>query len=683
MYNAPNVINLFGVESYHDKFPEISLMAEISCFVRMIRYDVIIPVRKKVEDKFNIFERTIIKLAELHITSPVQAANYLCMPVELATFIFSRLTQLGILNSDGSLSENGIKYLNLQDSEESAVEYYPAVILESESTGEFLPLVLSADEINYEEACFNGKTLTMTTGSAGKRISITAEIIKPDEKSSAMNRPNWISQRNLRKIIDKYNNILVRMNQQTISYYRDRMIECSPSGLVYVHCKAAVQSGNVENIICSEGILVSNGIIGRSVNNCSAFKKELIDSVAVTEKDDEASRPQTSRYSKITETYKDMREVIHDTNTPDEVSLNTSNITDNLYKLYSMLEHTFNYYLKGNPYSSGIVSMFRSQNKADNCEVLKGYLERMGADLSRVSFLNILSVNKEELNRYLNDTDTPNLRVVVPLAIAQANENPESTIRDMILKYPRFLSQFDVLSKYAASSRHGGNQKSPMDEKKYSQLYKSLLDIIQIILPDIELENKANKSINRSQITGKKASAISFCAKDLGAELYYSLDKTIQEELLKTSSDKSSKELPKPSGIIMSFCKIIERLLLGQLQNVPQPLKGCKADALLKIRQMTGKECLEGLASVSENNVENAALGLNSTLGGLTLVYILNEDTDKIRNFLGKEYHIFIGELTTKRKHGNNIGLCLNPDEINALRQRLYELIVFLEGNYE
>lgn len=673
MYDAPKVINLFGLEAYHCRFPQLSIMAEQSCFVKMLRYDITIPVRKQIDDDFNIFERTVIKLVDVGINSAEMISDTICIPRELANFILSRLTELGIIDMNANLTETGRNYLNSRNSSDG-LEMVPAVILSLAETGEYLPVVLFAEDISYEETQYNGKKLIMFMGSAGNRVSIEAELIKNSNDSERRSaRPK---QTELRKIIDKSNNILLGMNRAPLTYYRDRMIDCSSPTEVYVYVKAAVQNGNVDNIICSEGILINNDIIGRVINKSYEFKSRLISSAATTGQDEILPQQRILRYEEI---LKKPLKALNVQSNLDEQHDNSVIIAENVRELYSKLEHAFNYYLKENPPSNGVISMFRSQNMIDNQAVLFNYLLQMGADMHRCNLYAISSMNSSSLDTYQN-TGIPTLRVVVPLAIAQAHENPSSTIRDMIYKYPEFLELFAELNEYAATFRHGENTSVQISRAKYQSILDTVKDMIKIILPDIDFGRNESAPQKNISISNRKVRAISACTNDLGATKFYSLSPFVQTELLKTSSDKSDYELPIVSDIIISFCKIIENMLITRLQNMTGTLSYDKSKALNIIEECTGKTCPLGLSSVADKYVKNAAIGQHSTIGGLTLAYILNENEGIVKELLENGYHEYISTLAGYRMHGNSVSLSLSSAKIKQLRQMLYQLIDFLGG---
>lgn len=672
MYDTPKVINLFGLENYHDRFPQLSVMAEQSCFVKMLRYDVSIPVRDKADDEFNIFERAVIKLIPLGISNPEMAAETLCIPVELAKFTFSRLIELGVIERNANLTNKGRAYLEARSSDDS-FEMMPAVLLALEATGEFLPVVLPAENVSYEMAQFNGGKITMSIGTAGKKETFEGELIKaekdPDRKHP---RPK---QAELRKLIDSYNNICAGMNQPPVRFCRDRMIDCSTPTSVYVHVRAAIQNGNVDNIVCSGGMLVNDDMIGRLLNNSPGFKSRLINSAAVTSQDVSAAHKTIRRYEKV---LGNMPKPLNLQSSLDELKENSDRITANMQKLFAMLEHAFNYYLKANPPSAGIVAMFRSQDRIDNEAVLMNYLVSMGADIQCNSYA-VSQMDRGALEQYLR-SGTPTLRTVVPLAVAQAHEDPDSTIRKMISRYPRFLGVLAALARNAGMNRHGGEQMENINESLYERTFQMVIDMIGIILPDIELDGSKSERNSDTLLSGRKARAIAACTSDLGAIRYYSLDPFVQTQLLKTSSDKSDMELPIPSDIVLSFCRVIENMLASYLKLLPGQLIADKEAALNKIAEQTGKDVPVGLRTVNEKNVRNAAAGQHSTLGGLTLVYILNGEPDMVSEFLNRDYHDYISTLTGYRQHGNNIGLALGSAKIKQLRKTLYDLIEFLGG---
>ena len=121
-------------------------------------------------------------------------------------------------------------------------------------------------------------------------------------------------------------------------------------------------------------------------------------------------------------------------------------------------------------------------------------------------------------------------------------------------------------------------------------------------------------------------------------------------------------------------------MLITRLQNMTGTLSYDKSKALNIIEECTGKTCPLGLSSVADKYVKNAAIGQHSTIGGLTLAYILNENEGIVKELLENGYHEYISTLAGYRMHGNSVSLSLSSAKIKQLRQMLYQLIDFLGG---
>lgn len=673
MYDAPKVINLFGQESYHNKFPQLMMMSEQTCFVRMLRYDITIPIRGSITDDFNMFERAVIKLAALGISSPEKVAETICIPPELADFIISRLKELDFIDRSGCLTNTGRKYLDHRDSTDK-LEIMPAVIFAMESTGEFLPIVLTDNDFKYEDADFNGKQITVRIGTAGNAQWIKGDVVGASKKTGV--KRSLPTQKELKRLLDDYNNLMHSMHRPKIAFYRDRMIEPSSPTNVFFLVKAALQRGNLNSLLCSEGMLINNDIIGKVLNTDYELKQKLTNAAAVTvSKDGPSEKTQLRRYEEI---LRNMPDSLYDIRSIDEQKETESIIKGNIPKIFAMMEHAFNYYLKSNSPSEGVIKMFGTQNRADNESVLINYLLHMGASMENCNTRVISRMDDSVLNMYFK-TGVPNIYSVVPLAIAEAHENPASPVREMIKACPHFVDHLAELTNYAGEFRHGGEQKSKVSEKEYNNLFRTAKTMISSLLPDIEFGTE--ERARTDSLSDAKVRAISAVSNDIGAVCYYTLDTFVQNELLKTSSDKSDNELPIASDAVLSFCKIAERLLKSECDKFDDRPGSSKADALARLRKYTNGDIPEGLSCVSEKYICSAAARRSSTLGGLTLAYILKGNDESVSGFVKNGFHELVSTLAGYRAHANNVMLCLSAAKLKQLRQKVYDLIVFLGGN--
>ncbi len=669
MANA-KVIDLFGADEYSMRFPQLQIMAEYSFFVKVRCYDITLPLKTKSDSEFNIFERTVLRLVRLGMNDVNVIADTMCISKDLASFLMSRLTELGKLNANGTITADGIAFLEGAATADN-YEMVHGMVMTLEETGELLPIVLTDDKCDFAPAYIDKMVITIEKGSAGNRKHISGNIVTSKGGSSVR-----LSQNQLRQTVNAYNGIIRLEGNRTLSLAKGYMIEVSSSGIsAYLHVKAAVQRGNVEYFLCSEGIVINNDMIGSIINKDAEVRAFLMSRAAVTGDSTEKSENRTYRYPEIES---NMPEEIIDVNNFDERKDNISTIKSNVCRLFQTVEHAFNYHLRSYWPSHGVLEMFRTQSCIENETVLTNYLLQLGIAPQQINSRVISMMDCTALDRYIT-TKTPNIYVVFPLALAQAAEDRTSPIRSLFSEMPDVMKYLAELTKYAAEFRHGGEQKSVVSKDNYSQLYEKTAQLVSLVLPDARFGETKNSG---SSVSERRARGLSALYRDVGI-VFHTLEPQAQNELLKTSSDKSPSELPIPSEAVLSFCKVIETVLRTCCASIENALVADKAAALAKLESFTGEPASAAFAKVSEHYIMNVARGGHASLGALALMYILNEKDETVRLFVEKGFHTLIAELATKRAHGNDVTLSLSTEKISEIRAKVYELIKFLGGNHE
>lgn len=671
MVDAPKVIDLFGVDKYSGRFPQLRIMVEQSYFVKVRCYDVTLPLNNNTDSGCNVFERTVLKLAALGMNDSDTIADTMCISRDLASFLMARLTELGKLNANGTITSEGVAYL-AGDTESEEIGMLPGMVLTLEETGELLPLVLTGEQCNFVSARSHKKEITIEKGSAGNKISIDGYIVS--SKSGISER---LSQKKLRKAIRAYNSIAAKSSVgRAISLADGYMIEVSTTGIpAYLHVKAAVQHGNVEYFLCSEGFVINNDMIGSILNNDAGVREFMMSRASVTDDSTDHIEKHTYRYPEIES---NMPEKLIDAHDIDERKDNISIIKTNVCKLFQAVEHTLNYYLREHYPSQGVLEMFRTQSCIENETVLTNYLLKLGVPSQQIDPRVISMMDCMALNRYLT-TKTPNIYVVFPLVLAQAVEDGTSTIRSLLSEIPNVMKYLAELTRYAAEFRHGGEQKSVVSESKYSLLYDMTAQLVSLVLPDARLSEMEGSG---SSVSERRARGLAALYREVGI-VFHTLEPQVQNELLKTSSDKSASELPIPSEVVLSFCKVIEAVLRTSCAAMENAIVADKAMALARLESFSAEPAADAFAKVSEHYITNVAKGGHASLGALALVYILNEKEEIVKLFVEKGFHTLVAWLSTKRAHGNDVTMSLSSEKISETRTKVYELINFLGGNHE
>ena len=675
MEMRPKVINIFGADTYSSKFPGLNIVTETTAFIQVYAYDVSIPVIGKENDTLNIFERSVLRLIRYGISSVAVAADELCIDKDMCSFIFSRLRELGLINDKNSLTDNGQEYLDLGHGKELNKKFM-AKVFSLKPNDKFLSYIWPEGSI-CENAWFDGikrDTIVISSGTTGKSRQISGKVLYDNSRMSERAMPNQMV---LKKIIREYNRICSANGIEEIGYIDNRMIEVSSQPQkMFMLIKIAVQEGNIENLLVSDGFMMNNDMIAEErVNYDIELKKSMYEMSSVTDlgKGEEQEKHITS--GKYPEIYECMPQESDTSKNLDEDNEEKNTKWNNIRKMLLAVEYSLSYYIKKNHLSGSMLKVLKSRSSVDMGDLIGSYLENMGAVIKKEHYDLISHADMYSINRFQKG-NVPDICTVLPLAAAQAYEYTDSTFRDMIKKMPEFMSDILTLKRYSASSRHTVSSEQIPDEL-YDKMKKFTIAFISYILPDFDISFKKNKRSDGLSFNQKNINAVNALYSDLGSKNYEMLKTDIRHELWLTSSDKKVKDMPIPSEIILSFYKVIQ-VLMSELCFETNAENFTKKQALDMIRQCSGEEPPQALSTVRDVFFKNAAENNASTLGAVVLVYLLKTERQKAEEFISRSYHKFIAELLELRGHGNNIGLVLNESKILYLRSRLYELIKFL-----
>lgn len=671
------VMSLFHTDTFQSRFPDITLIAEGSVFVPFNMYDVTIPLPKTTQGGLNIFEESVLKLIDAGYDTDL--ANTLCISEDLAKFILSRLTSLGLLEDGRELTDIGDRYLHGGD-ESDRIEYVSAKLFALKETLEFIPFVLYGDQNYIEDSDVARESITIRYGTTGtsKKISGTKIFVK-DSPSRSLPTQNA-----MRKVISDYNKICLGRAKPTLNVVKNRMIEVSSPSEVYLHVRVAIQEGGInvlDSMLASEGFVPSNDIIANYINKKKPeIKQELQNSVALSGADNAPAAektPANGRYADVYKLLSEMVPIADEANTADEFDEQQRGRLGNIRKLFSALELALAHHLKENQISSSMLATLCKDSQKENSITIRTYALLMGADRKAVPCGLINYLSRSNIKSYNDPASVPTIYTVLPLAIAEGQENGASNMRDAINKVPDFLQSFDDMRKIASSIRHASNDVSRLDDEIYKSLYDKGMSFIYALLPELESGSENNA------VRKEKMIAIVSLRQDIGALNYEKLSDSAKTELFKTSSDKSFSRFPIPSEIVLSYCIVAEEIMYDACRELPEGKGISLADTVLLIEQLTRKDCPKGLTRVNEDKYFYPALkNQRASLGGYTMAYIARCSEEDATEFLNKGFAEYINELTDLRKHGNNAGLFLSYEDIKELRKKLYDLIKYFGGNH-
>lgn len=701
---VPKVFSLFGTKSYEEMFPTVSTLgAKTDFFLECSSYDMILKVRTHSESRLDIFEEAVLKLIAYKSIGVEEMAETLCLTSDLVNFIVIRLKEMNLLSESGwELTDMGRQYINAaqSDSDRENMESIHAKLFVLSQTGEILPFVqkgeFRSEPSDYDE---RGRWLTVKYGTAGKSYAIRGKVFGHD--ASVRSKP-LLQNSEIKDALKKYNRI-VKGNPlyDPIEYAEDWAVENTLSERVCFHMQAAIQDGNVDEILVSDGFAINidfvNGYIKKYYPNFISIVKEratqnkLSNNIGeygnMAESDQMRTSYRSAKYRELTKLYRNLtenKELYSESDESDEPSYKKDEIqkleADQkafLLNCYSAFEWCLYYYDRKNPISEYMTDTISSQNAYHNSETVMHMASKIGithAERYRALFN---AFDSKRINRMFK-TDTPELRTVLSLAVISAADNAQSGFRRLFKAKPGMFEIFEKLQRKHGDLAHQTITQD-IDKSFNRELFRLLVDCIGYLLPDCELPENAEVSRIKSSVSQDRLNAEVSLSKNLGAMYFYSLmPEAVKNEWILVSPNKT--EYPEPAEYVNILYRIMQDTLYYALKDIGKTPSVSKNDILDKLKQ-------RGIAStafenVAEEYVSRILQNENATLGANAMAYLFYQNDESTKELLEKDFVGVIEKLTSLRKHGNNI-VMLNTDTkmLNELRDKMLILAKAIGGN--
>ena len=300
--SKPKVISLFQNEQYENRFINVSIIGRaVDIFVECLSYDIEIHVNVPMTRELDIFEEAILRMIKLKKCSANDLSNILCLEKDLIKFIIIRLVENGLLDDERNISKKGLQLLNCQLESKKKVEYVYGKIFVIKQTGLILPYIHVGEFQSESVDDSNASTITIGFGTAGQYRTIKGKRIKCSNYENAQRN---LSATVVKKAINTFNNIAANRSQSQINLSNEYGLMNSKGGNVYFHMKAAVQEGNVDSLIISDGFVPNiDGILDYFQKYHPKIVSEIKSKAIVMDVAAEISSLSTNIHTKYTEFY--------------------------------------------------------------------------------------------------------------------------------------------------------------------------------------------------------------------------------------------------------------------------------------------------------------------------------------------------------------------------------------------
>lgn len=683
----PKVISVFKTDRFDSRFLNVSLIGKpVDLFVECKSYDLEIPVNGKSKKELDIFEETILRMVDLKTCSVGELADILCMKSDLVNFILIRLTEGGLLENNQTVSEKGKEMLNLQARQRREVEYLQGKLFVIKKTGLVLPYIHIGEFQSESVDEADAGTITLGYGSAGNYHRVRGGRLRNSDYEQRTD--SILDSRVLRKSIKTFNKLALAKNMSDINLCEEYGISSSAGDNIYFHLQAAVQEGNVDEVMFSDGF-VSNidGIMDyvsqENPDMLSDIKSRAVDMTISAGKDERRTyRPQ--KYQEIYHYYENAvrhtSAITYDEATVDERMDINEGKKQIIIDCYYMLEWGFYYYMRKNPLSESMLNLLKQRPVTANAKTLMQFANNIGLEYSSRCGNLFSHVDGNRIYGVYN-YNSPQLYICLPLAIAEAKENSSSDIHILVQKDRGFLKFINYLNDNCGDLRH--DAEADAIEMNDEQILQETKRILCTILPELDLgeghvDKPQGSDISQARLLGQVS-----LEKKLGSICFAAMSVGLKNEWLKISPDKKGNRLPDSREYVEILYRILQAELMEANSEFGNRHKLSKADALDKLARRCQVKVPQSFSKIREESYLQSTRGEKSTLGAEALVYIANVEETLVEKLNELRYVTVLDRVISLRGHSDMIVLNETEQSLSGLRDEVIKLSRVIGGYHD
>ena len=686
----PKVISLLQGRSIQECFPHLNLMGRTQdMFIECQSFDVIIQVRAAVSHELDIFEDAVLRMVMIQAGSANELAENLCLPADLIKLILLRLQEKGYLSDAHTLSQQGIKILGDEQTQEEKVEPLMVKIFQIPLTGQILPYIHQG-ELQTADVVDNSKGFTLEFGSHGEPKTVKGRYLR-----CGFNQGKRISQRECVKAFEIYNRLVDGATFKPIDYLKNWAIDATSGERFYIHMQAAIQKGNADFPLISDGFVPNIDGLSEYVDHENPDMLAYVRQNALElQQDDWVDTSGNQRYGKYREIYKELEAIKKITvisleesaegeENARDVTLLQGEIKQDLIRHYAViLEWVFFYYSAENPVSAELMSELCRGNNLTNTELLLTLAKKLGiAGIEEhrgiFSRLSEMSIRRVENNKM------PDFFVNFPLSVAEASESSGGPLRELLVDDPRMLGFLDRLFQVYRSLRHGGN--SDGGGLDLNEVREKCLECVLALVPDIQeddlMQNSIRQKLTVRDVSNKRIAARVALERMMGSMYFNSLPAYVQDDWMRISPDKAVNRLPDPYNYINILYRIFEVSLRDALAQKGHLTKAIPVNEGVALAEKNWKSKLPlAFTTISDVYFHSAQNGEKATLGASALYYLCRAQEDELEPLRKLNFVDCISRVLSYRRHGNAVGLCLDEEILSKLRKDTMMLTKQLGG---
>ena len=325
-------------------------------------------------------------------------------------------------------------------------------------------------------------------------------------------------------------------------------------------------------------------------------------------------------------------------------------------QVYAVLEWTLFYSCMMNGLDDKAAEL-RFSSAKDQSQMIKRALEEIGGDSQgRVPY-----VSKEDLRGYLSGS--PAMRVVLPMSILQAADDPTHPLRDFCRNNPDFVSRIGRITSRRNAPMHGGDDERVVEPGSPDEVF--MKELVTTLIPSISFDsgNEGKAQISRfrsvnynatNSIMGEFGPSVPYLRMTRGAR-----DALISAERFWLTYNENNNAQPFINELYAALQAALDAEIMSDRVRQPDSSSFDPCRSLLEKAERLNLGALpSGLLKTKGKYVQDALQGgSNHSLGASLIVFISLAEDERLLDIMErtKDFVGFICDLIALRGHGNGM----------------------------
>jgi hypothetical protein len=662
-------------------------------------YKIALPVVK--EKRLNIFQETVLRLAQTGIRNPKDIAALCCLDGELVGFVLSSLAQHGLVNDRGELTSNGESLLKGsygEPTEESAVVFVDLI------GGNLLPTI-RAGRLNFARVTDKSDVEVQFLDDSSGRRKQKARILEGNDLY-LVKRPTPSEIDEIVRVQARYQRRNAMANggtslMQGIPGRLDAISIVPDPEFVFLCLEAVIQQGQFDPMISnpfgygfSQQLRKAYRAYASENPSERAWQKAFLKGAVVhglaenVQPESLPATPYQPVLRHLEKAQKQCRQARVVVRSSEAEQHQRRAAADCWSALYAATEQALRYVVQQHRPQSGIETLLVSGTYFENGEILLKIAEKLGFDVTeRVMALLQVAGGKVDREQQGNQSE---LQPLLALALAGANDERDHPLGRLSKVDTEWLDFIGQLKLGADASNHGALMAVETSGEILAAHTERTIRAISVLLPEFPLHiNLTTGAVSsESEISNRRLQArIAVLDRLEGCE-FDELPQEIRENLIGLAL--TTAELPSApdatvdaTAAIVTMTSLLQLALQELIKTFPIISKvepGARGTLVGKAVQ-AGFVLAEGAFPISVSRVkqkrfERAARDIDQTVGAALLALLLRADLDRLSAVATRIPNLiqFTGQLSDLRGHGN-AEVRISRDKLDGLASSIYDTV--------